>query len=104
MVLIFCVRQLGEEPAREECNVVPLLAGMTWPLSRLERRTSPFAWGASLLMAVGHLSRSFVHIRLCRAGAAAPSVGTSLGTGRGTEQGDEWDGAGSGSAGDRHVA
>jgi len=44
VVLIFCVRQLGEEPAREECNVVPLLAGMTWPLSRLERRTSLFAW------------------------------------------------------------
>ena len=36
-VLIFCVRQLGEEAAREECNVVPPLARMTWPLSRLRQ-------------------------------------------------------------------
>ncbi len=88
MVLIFCVRQLGEagaggvhrRPAPGWYDMAAVAAGKTHFAVRL---------GASLLMAVGHLSRSFVHIRLCHAGAAALSVGTSLGTGRGTEQGDE---------------
>ena len=57
-----------------------------------------------LPQAGGHLSQSFVHIRLGRAGAAVPHVDTSLGKGAERRQDDERDDAGRGSAGGRHVA